>query len=85
MTKTHNEDNIQLNTVQSLIRTAQGLDAQIDIFIKQNGRDKVMASNSLFELADSLHLGRSATRRALASYANALTTSIENKRGEGVK
>jgi hypothetical protein len=84
MTKTHSSDNMQLDTVKRLIRTAEKLNATTAV-PSPLSRNIVMASVSVFALADEIHLGRTRTRRELEGYAHALTRAIELAQKEGVK
>jgi hypothetical protein len=84
MSKTHTEDNIQLDTVKALMRTAHKLGLHV-VSNPKLTMEKVTTSSSVFELADSIRLGRSATRRALAYHANALSDAIERAEDKGDK
>lgn len=83
MTKTHTADNGLLTTVQSQLRTLDSRGVRPD-----GGReiaDKVLASKSLFELADALHLGRSRTRALLNGMASRQAVAIERATSKEVK
>jgi len=84
MTKTHTADNQTLQAVQSAIRTTRQA-GKVAEGISADHANKVLASNSLFELADALHLGRTATRRMLLEVASKLTRQIEQLTGGEVK
>jgi hypothetical protein len=84
MTKTHSDDTIQLSTVKGLVRSAEKLGLSPATGYNMS-RNQVMESSSVFELADEIHLGRTATRRALAGYAHILKTAIEHAVSKEVK
>lgn len=84
MTKTHNSDNELMASVKASYRTLRNRGETPEA--EPNGRlYKVMASNSLFELADAIHLGRSATRLWLVKMASVLASRIEQTERKEVK
>jgi hypothetical protein len=76
MTKTHKSDNELLASVKSswrmLVTQHQGYKMNKGITY-----DQVQASSSLFELADSLHLGRTRTRAKLQEVLSGLISDLE--------
>lgn len=66
MTKTHQEDNEILHAAQKSIRALKA-DGHVPSNVDGISVTDVLASNSVFELADKSHLGRSRTRRGLST------------------
>jgi len=83
MAKTRTEDNEMIGSAKSAIRTCRNMGIAVTAGAKLT--DAIEASGSLFELADSLHLGRSATRAKLLKVISSCTNLIEQGKRKEAK
>jgi hypothetical protein len=76
MTKTHASDNELMNAAKAAVRTLRN-NGQLPVGSRDT-LEKMMNSNSLFEFADAMRLGRSRSRAHLMKIASDLTSQIEH-------
>jgi len=76
MSETRTADNEMVNSAKSLIRTARSRGITVSS-VDQNLAEQILASKSLFELADAIHLGRSSTRAKVRKVVSAFAAAVE--------